>query len=158
MVHRISCQLWSPEGIGVFIWVSNSTFVPIPPGWMMGTQDTWGARKDVLSCQTRKPVPLLVGTLEMKPLMFWENPRRRIVVSFQVKHVFTWDLGTWAKTSCSRFTKYVSGNKYGRQMKPAFCHSSYSGYFTFLWATGSLWNSQQGGIALWDLPMADLKS
>lgn len=53
----------------------------------------------MLSCQTRKPVPLLVSTFEMKPLMFWENPRRRIVFLLKLSTFLTWDLGTWTKNT-----------------------------------------------------------
>lgn len=62
----------------------------------MGMQDTIGARKHVLPCQTQKPVPLLVSTLDMKPLRFWENLRRIAFLS-KLSTFLTWDLGTWTK-------------------------------------------------------------
>lgn len=86
---------------------------PITPGRATGTQDTRGTRRHEQLYQIRKPVPLLMIALVMKPFRVWENPRRWTFVRSKVGMFLTWDLGTCTAQHLGThlgFRKSLSGN------------------------------------------------
>lgn len=82
------------------MWVSNSTFGPFSPPCHTRMNDGHAGHNRSKEARAAmpdwKPVPLLVSTLDMKPLRFWEN-QRRIVFLSKLSTFLTWDLGTWTK-------------------------------------------------------------